>query len=186
MIVLASASPRRKKLMKSISSDFLTFDTNIDESLSYQLLNPYEVVKDIAKRKGIKAHEVYPNDLVIACDTIVVLDNEIIHKPIDENDANKILHHLSDKRHEVLTSYIIIHHDKIIQECVSSFVTFNELSDELIFNYIKSGSPLDKAGAYGIQDNDKYPLIKKLEGSYDNVVGFPTKEIKESLEKITQ
>ena len=96
-------------------------------------------------------------------------------------DAKKILRELSNKTHEVITAYTIIKGEKIITEYVVSSVTFNNLSDKLIDDYIKSGSPLDKAGAYGIQDNDRYPIIKSYAGSYDNIVGFPVKEIKETL-----
>ena len=182
--ILASKSPRRKELMKFISSDFLIAVEDIDEESSYKY-SPIEAVKDIAKRKGEAVYNYYPDDLVISADTIVVLDNQIIGKPIDELDAFNILKRLSGKTHQVYTGYAIHYLDKSIVNYVKSDVTFNELSDELIRSYIKSGSPMDKAGAYGAQDNDrKYPIIKNIIGSYDNVIGFPVKEIKEDIDKL--
>ena len=93
---------------------------------------------------------------------------------------------LSNKTHQVYTGYAIHYLDKLIVGVVKTDVIFNELSDELIDKYIESGSPLDKAGAYGIQDNDKFPIIKYIIGSYDNVVGFPVKEIKEKIKEIVK
>lgn len=181
--VLASKSPRRQELMKIISSNFVVASENIDEESSYKL-SPIKAVEDIAKRKGEAVEKYYPEDLIISADTIVVLDNQIIGKPIDELDAKRILKELSGKSHYVHTGFRIKYLNKEIISHVTSEVIFNELSDELINKYVKSGSPLDKAGAYGVQDNDKFPIIKKVIGSVDNVVGFPVKEIKELIEQI--
>ena len=183
MIVLASKSPRRKELMKLIDVDFITFNSDIDEDISYLLPTPLEATRDIALRKALKAKEAYPNEIILSADTIVVLNNEILHKPNSEEDAYNILKKLSNKTHEVITAYTIINKDKILTNHVISYVTFNELSDELINAYIKTGSPLAKAGAYGIQDKD-FDLVKSYEGSYDNIVGFPVDEIKEDLKRM--
>ena len=181
--ILASKSPRRKELMKLISSDFLVAVEDIDEESSYKL-PPIEAVKDIAKRKGEVVDKLYPNDLIISADTIVVLNDEIIGKPLDKDDARRILKELYNKSHYVYTAYRVKYKDKEIVNYIESKVIFNELSDELIDQYIESGSPLDKAGAYGVQDNDHYPIIKKVIGSVDNVIGFPVKEIKEDIERL--
>lgn len=181
--VLASKSPRRQELMKLISSDFIVATEDIDEESSYKL-SPIKAVEDIARRKGEAVEKYYPEDLIISADTIVVLDNQIIGKPIDELDAKRILKELSGKSHYVHTGFRIKYLNKEIISHVTSEVIFNELSDELINKYVKSGSPLDKAGAYGVQDNDKFPIIKKVIGSVDNVVGFPVQEIKELIEQI--
>lgn len=180
-IILASKSPRRNELMSEITNSFLTYNPSIDESLSLIKIDPIEVSKDIAKRKALKAKEVYPDDIIIAADTIVVLGNQILGKPKDEDDARRILNLLSNKTHMVVTAYAIVHNDNVLVKHVETKVTFNELSDELIDRYIKSGSPMDKAGAYGIQDNEKFPIISSYFGSYTNVVGFPIDEIKEDL-----
>ena len=181
--VLASKSPRRQELMKLISSDFVIAVEDINEESSYKLA-PIKAVEDIAKRKGETVDKYYPNDLIISADTIVVLDNKIIGKPVDENDAKRILKELSNKSHYVYTGFRIKYLDKVIVSHITSEVVFNELSDKLINAYVASGSPLDKAGAYGVQDNDKFPIIKKVIGSIDNVIGFPVKEIKEAINQI--
>ena len=125
----------------------------------------------------------YPDDLVIAADTVVVINNQIIGKPKDEKDAYRMLRMLSGKTHYVYTGYAIHQKDKLVNKTAVTEVTFNELSDELIYEYIKSGSPMDKAGAYGYQDNKDFALVKKISGSRTNVIGFPTEAIKEDLKK---
>lgn len=180
MIVLASQSPRRQELMHQISGSFIVDVPHIDESASLSL-PPLEAVRDISKRKGMEVAKRHHGDLIISADTIVVLDDEIIGKPKDEEDAYKMLKKLSGKMHKVITAFCLIKSDRLYQKSVISEVYFNELSDELIKEYIKTGSPLDKAGGYGVQDNDKYPLVKKVVGSIDNVIGFPVEEIKETI-----
>ena len=185
MIVLASKSPRRRMLLeREISKDFLTHSPDIDEDLSYNLPTPLEAVRDIAKRKCESCISLFKNDLIITADTIVVLGNEIIHKPADADDAKVILRKLSNKTHEVITAYALYYKGNMIVKHVISKVVFNDLSDELIDKYVKSGSPLDKAGGYGIQDNDTYPIVKEYIGSYENIVGFPIDEIKLDIENL--
>lgn len=181
--VLASKSPRRKELMKFISSSFVIDVMDIDESISYKL-DPVNAVKDIAKRKGEIIDHKYPNSVIISADTIVVYDNKIIGKPIDESDAKRILKMLSGKSHYVLTGYRIKYKDKEIINVVKTKVTFNELNEKLINDYVSSKSPLDKAGAYGIQDNKNFPIVKGIVGSLNNVIGFPVEEIKKDLEQV--
>lgn len=183
MIVLASASPRRRELLKRIVKDYIVTTSDINEEESYNL-PPLEAVLDIAKRKGLNIKDKYPNDIVITADTIVILDNEIIGKPIDAEDAKRILKKLSNREHQVITAYCLFKKDQFIENYVISKVLFYELSDDLIERYIASESPLDKAGAYGAQDNKDFPIVKSIIGSVDNVIGFPVKEIKEDLEKL--
>ena len=185
MVILASASPRRRELLKEITTDFQIITADIDEDKSY-VMSPLDAVMDIAKRKGEKIHQDHYDDLVISADTIVVHKGKIIGKPIDDADAKKILQELSGDIHEVITAYCLFKGNKFIEKYVISKVYFYPLSDELIDAYIKTGSPLDKAGAYGVQDNDKFPLVEKIIGSVSNVIGFPIEEIKEdffSIEK---
>lgn len=181
MIILASKSPRRQELMHRVCDAFIVDVSHIDESTSLNL-SPLEAVKDIAKRKGLDIASRHKDDIVISADTIVVIDNMIIGKPKDEEDARRILHLLSNRTHQVITAFCLIQNDRFYEEYVTSEVTFNELSDKLIIEYIKTGSPMDKAGAYGAQDNDIYPIVKEIKGSLDNVIGFPVKEIKEALD----
>ena len=187
MIILASASPRRKELMrKEISSSFVVVVPHIDESLSFRNhTDVREIVKDIALRKCLEVAKEHNDDLVIAADTVVVLGNEIIGKPKDKEDAYKILRELSGKEHHVYTGYALKQGDKLVQGVAKSTVLFNELSDELINAYIASGSPMDKAGAYGMQDNAQFPIVKKTSGSNNNIIGFPTEQILKDLKNFT-
>ncbi|MCR5185335.1 MAG: Maf family protein [Bacilli bacterium] len=180
MIILASQSPRRQRLMHEITHKFLVEVSHIDESSSLDL-SPIEAVKDIAKRKGFDISKNHPNDIVISADTIVVIDNKIIGKPIDEEDAKRILNLLSDRTHIVYTAFCLIKGDKLYEEVVASEVTFNKLDEKTILEYIASGSPMDKAGAYGYQDNEDYKIVKSVKGSVSNVIGFPLEEIKKAL-----
>lgn len=179
MIILASASPRRKELMrKEISSSFVVVVPHIDESLSFKnFTDVKDIVKDISLRKCLEVAKDHNDDLVIAADTVVALGNEIIGKPKDKDDAFKILKELSGKEHYVYTGYALKQGDKLVQGIAKSSVFFNELSDELINAYIETGSPMDKAGAYGLQDNEKFSLVKKTSGSNNNIIGFPTEQI---------
>ena len=186
MVILASASPRRKQLMKDLFPSFSIVVPEIDESLSFKKFsNVIDIVRDIATRKCQKVSKEHPCDLVIAADTVVVIENEIIGKPKDAKDAFNMLKKLSGKTHYVYTAYAINKDGKMVVNTVETEVLFNELSDELINNYIATGSPLDKAGAYGYQDNDQYPIVKRIIGSYHNVIGFPVEEIKEDLKKFS-
>ena len=185
MIILASASPRRKRLMQEeISSCFNIIVPEIDESLSFKKFKEVKaIVKDIAKRKCLKIADEHPNDLVIAADTVVVINKKIIGKPKDKNDAYRILRLLSNQKHYVYTGYAIHQNEKLINGVTKSTVYFNDLSDELINAYIASGSPMDKAGAYGYQDNQDFALVKKINGSLTNVIGFPVEDIKKVLKE---
>ena len=120
MIILASASPRRKELMeKEISSSFSIIVSDIDESLSFKTYSDVrDIVKDIAKRKCLKVSDEHPHDLVIAADTVVVIDNQIIGKPKDQNDARHMLRMLSGKTHYVYTGYAINKDDKLVSGVV--------------------------------------------------------------------
>ena len=186
MVILASASPRRKQLMKELVPSFTIIVPEIDESLSFKNhQHVKDIVKDIAHRKCQKISKDHLSDLVIAADTVVVIDNEIIGKPKDAEDAFKMLRKLSGKTHYVYTAYEISQNNKAISGVVETEVVFNDLNDDLINRYIASGSPLDKAGAYGYQDNERFPLVKKINGSITNVIGFPVEEIKEDLKKFS-
>ena len=184
MYILASQSPRRKWLMeRDISPLFKVVISNADEHFPHELTDPKDIVKFIAKEKGEIVAKDYPNDIVISADTIVVIDNKIIGKPKDKDEAYKMLRMLSGRYHVVYTGYAIFKEDKIINKVVESKVLFNELSDKFIYDYIATGSPMDKAGAYGLQDKD-FPVVKEVVGSIENVIGFPTAEIKKDLEQI--
>ena len=173
MFILASSSPRRKELLRKVIPEFTIIVPDVDERILHL------PAKDLASEESrLKAYAVaakYPNDEILACDTIVVLDGEILGKPASIEDAIAMLRKQSGKRQVVLSGYTYIGKGKEITRTVSTDVYFNELSDELIRDYVLTKKPLDKAGAYGIQDG--YPLVHHIDGSYDNVVGLPTEDI---------
>ena len=168
---------------RDISPLFKVVVSNADEHFPHELTDPKDIVKFIAKEKGEIVAKDYPNDIVISADTIVVIDNKIIGKPKDKDDAYRMLRMLSNREHVVYTGYAIFSKDKIINKVVATKVLFNDLSDKFIYDYIATGSPMDKAGAYGYQDKD-FPVVKQVTGSIENVIGFPTKEIKKDLETL--
>ena len=174
MLILASGSPRRKELIKKITSSFRVVVPNVDEGILH--LPAKDLPAEESKMKAYAVKALFPEEEVLACDTIVVLDGEVLGKPKDEKDATRMLLNESGKKQIVLSGYTYLGKGIEITRTVSSEVYFNELSPELIEAYIKEKRPLDKAGAYGIQDG--FPLVKKVVGSLDNVIGLPTEDIK--------
>lgn len=178
MLILASGSPRRRQLLNKITSKFTVISSDIDEKA---ILSPYhELPMKIAQMKAYAVFRKHPNDIVLASDTIVVVDGEVWGKPKDEQDAKRMLRGLSGRSHLVITGYTIISRQYEVSRSVTTTVYFNKLSDELIDEYVKTGSPMDKAGAYGIQD-EQFHLVDHIVGSYDNVMGFPTEDIARHL-----
>lgn len=175
MLILASSSPRRIELLKKLVPDFKIIAPDIPEQeiFSYDETLP----RDLAKLKAYKVFAFNPLDTIIACDTMVYVDGQKLGKPADEKEAFNMLKTLSGRSHKVLTGLTILNPDFEVSKTVVSEVIFNNLSEELIREYIATGSPFDKAGAYGVQDH-QFNLVKKVVGSLDNVMGFPTEEVK--------
>lgn len=181
-IILASQSPRRKWLLDQIGLEFEIVPSNFDEDIenkkfSKKLIESiaYEKAKEVAKR-------VPENVLIIAADTVVILGKQILGKPLDEEDAYKMLEKLSDKTHEVITSIAIIdkYENKTLINSKISKVKFKKLSDREITDYIKTGEPMDKAGSYGIQAYGSL-FVEKIDGCYNNIVGLPLNLLAEML-----
>jgi len=183
MFILASQSPRRKELLSKIIPEFEIIPSNIDETPT-EGLSPLEDVEEIAFRKGLHVHKDHFDDVVISADTIVVINNKVLGKPKDKEDAKNMLRLLSGNKHKVITAFCIFTERKVARTQVISTVIFNNLSEELINEYVETNSPLDKAGAYGVQDNEKFHIIKKVKGSITNVIGFPVDEVKKDLKKL--
>ena len=179
MLILASQSPRRKEILESkLGKDsFLIIPSDIDEDID---LPPYLLPMELAYLKAKKIFDEHLDATVIGSDTIVVVDDEILGKPKDEEDAFKMLKELSGRSHKVISGYCVISKERVIKGTVTTIVNFNELSDDLIRAYIKTGSPMDKAGSYGIQDTE-FNLVRSIEGDYNNVVGLPIDAIMTSL-----
>lgn len=184
-IYLASQSPRRKKLLEQINLNFEVFSVDVDEQFQ-DSENSAETVVRLAKEKMDAAKTVKNDGLIITADTIVVLDNKRIGKPADEKDAAKILHSLSGNSHFVYTGFIIYDsvRNKTIEDFVKTKVTFRHLSEKEIDDYIKTGSPMDKAGAYGIQDDFGAVFVEKIDGCYYNVVGLPVSRLYTRLKEM--
>ncbi len=176
-VILASNSPRRKQLLKDAGLTFSVIPSNFNEGKN-DGLSPQKYCQRLAENKA-KSVQNDNDSVVIGADTIVCLDGEILGKPKDKRDATNMLKKLSGKKHLVITGYAVIISGKMISGHEETEVEFNELSSSLISEYVESGLPLDKAGAYGIQDG--YPLVKNIVGSYDNVVGLPVNKILEII-----
>ncbi|MBO7214596.1 MAG: septum formation protein Maf [Clostridia bacterium] len=179
-IILASNSPRRRELLAENGVKFSVVPSSFIEEENSGL-PPEKYVEFLALGKAKAVFE-KTGGVVIGADTIVVLNGEILGKPKDENDARAMLKKLSSNSHEVITGYAVITSEKTINSHETTLVTFNNLSDSLIESYVATGSPLDKAGGYGIQDG--FPLVSKIEGNYDNVVGLPTAKILQILTEL--
>ena len=177
MFILASGSPRRKELLRKIVEEFVIIVPNVDESLLH--VDAKDLPAEESKAKAYAIASLHPEDEVLACDTVVVLNGEVLGKPKDEEDAKAMLRKQSGRKEIVLSGYTYIGRGKEITATVATEVYFNELSEELIEAYVQTKSPLDKAGAYGIQDG--FPLIKEIRGSFDNVMGLPTEDILKRL-----
>jgi len=176
-VVLASSSPRRKNLLEQINLSFDVCPSEVDEVFDESLL-PEEVVVDLAVRKGRNVAERKPNSLIIAADTVVYFNEQILGKPANRNEAYQILKKLSGNSHAVFTGvYTAKTDDSGIVNSFTMFektiVTFGTLTDEEIFKYIDKESPYDKAGSYGIQDDLGCLFVERIDGDYNNVVGFP-------------
>ena len=172
-IILASQSPRRLELLKMIGLDFEVKPSNIIEK-NHNSLQPLDYALMNAKEKARVVSEKYPNSVVISADTIVVLGNQILEKPENDNHAFEILKQLNGKTHEVITAFGVILKSKEISKFDSerTKVKFRKLPHDKIKAYVKTSEPLDKAGGYGAQGLGSL-LIEKVDGCFYNVVGFP-------------
>ncbi len=179
-IILASNSPRRRELLKGAGVNFKVIPSDFVEDKRPEL-TPCDYAEYLAFSKAKSVLDKNCGSVVIGADTIVVFNGEILGKPSSFENAVDMLKKLSGKKHEVITGYAVITDKKHIVSHEVTKVTFNELSLKFIEDYVKTGSPMDKAGAYGIQDGN---LAKKIDGEYDNVVGLPTKKILKALTEV--
>lgn len=184
MLILASASPRRAELLKAAGIDFTVKVSDIDESLIVGE-SPRDYVLRLSREKALAVAG--KGDLVLGADTTVVIDSahggEIAGKPVDEQDARRMLKLLSGRRHEVLTGVSLVLDDRIISEVEVTQVEFALMTDLEIDWYISTGEPMDKAGAYGIQGYASR-FIERIDGNYSNVVGLPVQLVYTMLKKM--
>ena len=185
--VLASASPRRKELLTAIIADFERIPSDFDESVIPTDMSPKTLVKRLAEGKAqdVAFRAEHDGKTVLGSDTVVVYKNSVLGKPKDEAEATRMLRTLSGKKHYVYTGVCLTRVKDGVTvwqttAAAKTAVYFEKLSDEFIAAYVAGGSPMDKAGAYGIQDGG---LVKKIKGSYSNVVGLPVELVKKLVKK---
>jgi septum formation protein len=183
-IILASQSPRRKMLLQGLGIDFEVKPSPADETYPADL-NYEGVAEYIAKQKALHfpKNELPEHFILITADTVVCLNNEILGKPKDENEAMAILRKLSGKKHEVITGVVITTATTQSSFSVKTDVYFKDLTEAEIAYYVQNYRPFDKAGAYGIQEWIGYIGITRIDGSFFNVMGLPVQQVYEELKK---
>lgn len=185
-IILASASPRRRELLRNMGLDFSIIVSDADEDTVDVSVPPEIYVQELALLKATAtAKRVLDRKkaLIISADTVVVYDNKVLGKPKDEEEAKAMLKMLSGKIHQVYTGFCVLRMKDAMTVCksVCTHVRFKNLTDEKIAKYVATKEPMDKAGAYGIQGLGAM-LIDAIQGDYFNVVGLPVSELAEVLE----
>ncbi|MFW6119643.1 MAG: Maf family protein [Petrotogales bacterium] len=183
-LILASTSPRRRKLIKLLGLPYENISPkDVEEYLdSSDISKLLEDLKELSKKKALSVSKDYKEDIVIGADTIVVHDNTLLEKPYSEDEAIYYLKRLSGKTHNVYTGVTLIKNDDISSFIETTYVTFRKIPEEIIKLYVKTGLPLDKAGAYGIQDFGAL-FVEEIAGDFYNVMGFPVGKIWEYLLK---
>ncbi len=172
--ILASASPRRRHLLQQVGFAFEVAPSPAEEVMPNGC-PPEEIVETLAMEKATVVSEMHPGALTLGADTIVVLDGEVLGKPADAAAARAMLRRLSGATHTVYTGLALVHPESGRRRAAheATRVTFGALSDAEIADYVAGGSPLDKAGAYGIQDDRGAFFVRRIEGDYYTVVGLP-------------
>lgn len=178
-LVLASASPRRRELLEAAGYTFEVAPADVDERVRPGE-TPHAYVARVALAKADAVAPAFPDAIVLGADTAVVVDREVLGKPVDDRDAGRMLAALSGRAHEVITGIALVGGGRTVVAVESTTVWMRDLSDDAIQDYIASGEPRDKAGAYGIQGLASR-FIPRIEGSYSNVVGLPVAAVSRLL-----
>ena len=170
-LVLASGSPRRRDLLRQVGlSDFIVRVPNVEERLP-DGLPPRETVEAVSRQKA-EASDAAPDEIIIAADTMVFLDGLRLGKPRDESDALRMLTALQGRRHTVCTGVTVRQGSRFLTRSEATDVTFRPASRETLLRYIATGEPMDKAGAYGLQERGVL-LVERVDGDFSNVIGLP-------------
>lgn len=180
-IYLASASPRRKSLLGDFGYNVIVIDQTVQEITDQKL--PSKIVKSLAKIKMGDLFKKLSMNIVVSADTIVWRKGQQYGKPKDEKQAKEYLSCLSGKWHKVYTGVCVSVKSKLYEFCCVSRVKFKKLSQQQIDNYINTKKPMDKAGAYGIQDQE---VVEKYKGSYSNIVGLPMEKLTKLLNRVEE
>lgn len=178
MMILASASPRRRELLTQVGYTFKVIPSSVEEEMEQG--TPKEIVRNNALIKAADIAREYCEDIIIGADTIVVVDEQIFGKPKDEAEAQEMLSRLSGRTHQVMTGIAVVQGKRVYSDVVVTDVTMRAYGIEEIRDYIKTGEPMDKAGAYGIQGIGAL-LVEKINGCYNSVVGLPIARLAEVL-----
>ena len=182
-LILASSSPRRRELLSLITADFTVIPAHGEEKAD-KTLQPHLLVQQLAEQKAAEVASAHPDDIVIGADTLVFMDAEIMGKPADTADAKRMLTLLSANTHTVVTAVAIAQNGTVTRVFAEETrVEFFPLTDEEIAAYIATGEPMDKAGAYGIQDKGAL-LVKGIIGDYYNVMGLPAGRLYRELKPL--
>lgn len=184
-MILASQSPRRKQLLQMAGYDFKVVPAHIDEDNVPQL-SIDEYPQYLAKQKAMVIKKQFPNELIIAADTIVVLKGRIINKPKDEDEAIRMLQDLSGNRHVVISGVCVSKGNKAIVFNDKTDVYFAKIDTSEIAHYVKKYKPFDKAGAYGVQEWMGLVGIEKIEGSHYNVMGLPVHKVYRAIRELSK
>lgn len=180
MLILASQSPRRSELLQQAGISFVARPANVDETI-FAGESPGAYVKRVAQEKAT-AVEATPGDIVLGADTVVVIDGQILGKPRDAADAIRMLQVLSGREHTVLTGICLRRTTETILDVAETRVWFPPLTQSEIQQYVATGEPMDKAGAYAIQGLAS-KFVRRIEGSYTNVVGLPVELVYQYLHR---
>ncbi|MGL5822598.1 MAG: Maf-like protein [Sarcina sp.] len=185
-IILASQSPRRQELLKKITEDFIVIKSNFDESSVKYDGDVADYVVELAEKKAKEvAKNVKKPHIIVSADTVVVFENNILGKPKNKEEATCMLRLLSGNNHKVCTGLYILDmvNERAIHKAVFTDVKFSKLTDKEIQEYIATGSPMDKAGAYGIQDSAAI-FVEEIRGCYYNVMGLPVNVLYNLLKQL--
>lgn len=180
--ILASASPRRQELLKLVLPKFDIVPAEVDETVMAGE-RPFELVQRLARQKAATVWELHPDAVVLSADTIVVCAGEMLGKPSSPEQARRMLGKLSGQTHEVLTGVCLHAHETCQTDFALTRVHFSVLSDQEIDDYVRSGEPMDKAGAYAIQGGAAR-FVEWIHGCYFNVVGLPVSLVYRMLQKL--
>ena len=180
-LILASQSPRRQQLLQLLRVPFVVRPADIDEAMD-PTLPPQQEVARVCRAKA-EATQRESEDVVIAADTIVVLEGKVLGKPVDHNDAVAMLRSLSGRDHQVMTGLTVVRGNQAITHTEITDVQFRPLSEEEILRYVQTGEPMDKAGSYGIQ-GFAAPFVEGIRGDYYNVMGLPVCRLQQMLRQI--
>ncbi len=183
-LVLASQSPRRQALLSQIGLEFSIAPAHLDEEWHAGERAPQHYAEHLAAVKAREIARLHPDSAVLGADTIVVLDGQILNKPRDADDACRMLSMLSNRQHQVITGLCLCWPGNELIRSKSTSVHFRELKNSEIEAYVAGGSPMDKAGSYGIQDDYGAVFVHHIEGCYYNIVGLPLELLYEMLQEM--